>query len=144
MNNYKSKISKIVLSTAILSTSLYGYSEVNHSNVASAAAVSCSKVKGDLITVKIPKWALITSAAALAYASAQTGGMAAGAGSALATIIGSGSGATIRQYNAYCTHNGKYSLKRTTYIYNADNNKKLKGPYVSYISISGKGAGGVK
>lgn len=137
-----SKINKIILSTAILSTSLYGYTEINHSNVASAA--SCSKVKGDLITVKIPKWALVTTAAALAYASAQTGGMAGGAGAALSTVIGSGSGATVRQFNAYCTKDGKLNLKRTTYIYNASNTKKLKGPYTSYIVISGKGAGGVK
>ncbi|MDJ1089983.1 hypothetical protein [Macrococcoides caseolyticum] len=138
----KNKINKIILSTAILSTSLYGYTELNHPNVALAA--SCSNVKGDLITVKIPKWALVTTAAALAYASAQTGGLAGGTGAGLSTVISSGNGATIRQFNAYCTRNGKLNLKRTTYIYNASNTKKLKGPYTSYIVISGKGAGGVK
>lgn len=131
MNN---KINKIILSTAILTTSLYGYTEISKTNVAEAA--SCSKVRGTYQSVKVGKTSITSTTAAIGVLTLKLGTGLPGVVSVIAgTFVASKDPFTLRMYSVYCTKNGKSVLEHTWYFYDINNKKKLKGPYYSYINM---------
>jgi hypothetical protein len=131
----KISLAFVLLISAFTMSPASNNSPISFNNVAEAASCTNTSYNG-YQKIPVSKKSLVGTAAVVAILSPYMGvKVAQSVAGGSSVLIGAKTAFTVRVYTKYCSSGGSQYMKQAVYTYNANNTKKLKGPYNRSVKI---------